>query len=119
VTEQQFEYPIVLLCDFCHEKIEVLDEDDALIDIEPHGWSKWKSAQVKCCFDCQERLMDEANYPPCDECETQPCEKGRDCWAEGRYPIHILPYETYYAARVSDNIHIIPGQLKIDGWMPP
>jgi len=86
-------------CDECGKKVKALSERAALDDITPHGWTNWKTAGKILCETCEEKILKDANFPPCDECETHPCERGRDCWAEGRYPIHRIPYETYTAAQ--------------------
>ena len=78
-------------CDYCKRELEALTEAKCLEDITPHGWTNWRDAQVHCCFKCSDTLW----QPPCGDCETYPCNKGRDCWANP--PQHLFPYETYYA----------------------
>ena len=82
-------------CDECGKELQTLSEDECLEDIMPHGWTKWETAHKHYCYGCSDKIEEEIGYPPCDECETQPCERGRDCWANP--PLHIFPYETYYA----------------------
>jgi hypothetical protein len=82
-------------CDECGKELRTLSEDECLDDIMSHGWTKWRSAIKHYCYDCSDKIEEKIGYPPCDECETQPCERGRDCWASP--PLHIFPYETYYA----------------------
>lgn len=81
----------VPFCDYCNCELVALTEEECLNDIRAHGWTDWKDAQVHCCYSCSEKLW----QPPCEVCETEPCEKGRDCWASP--PQHLFPYETYYA----------------------
>lgn len=84
-----------LLCDKCGFEIEALSEEDALADIEIHGWTDWKTAQRTYCFECEERIWS----PPCELCYSKKCERDEDCWAEP--PSSIIPYETYFAEKVA------------------
>lgn len=43
---------------------------------------------------CAKTLWD----TPCDICQDEPCTENRSCWASP--PLHLFPYETYYAERV-------------------
>ncbi len=84
-------------CDNCGRELIALTEEEALADITPHGWTHWKTAICHYCFKCSDEIW----QPPCDECETHPCYKGRDCWANP--PQHIFPYETYYANALGED----------------
>jgi hypothetical protein len=84
-------------CDYCRRELEAKTEQECLDDIIPHGWTNWRDAQVHCCYACSDGIW----KPPCDECETHPCEKGRDCWASP--PLHLLPYETYFANALGED----------------
>jgi hypothetical protein len=42
----------VLRCEICHRRIEALTEDEALNDMDAHGWTNWKTAHSVKCFDC-------------------------------------------------------------------
>ena len=84
-------------CDRCNREIQALTEQECLDDIIPHGWTNWKTAEYHYCFKCSDELW----QPPCGECETHPCMKGRDCWANP--PLHIFPYETYYASALGED----------------
>ncbi len=57
-------------CDKCKREIQALTEDDALCDIEGHGWTDWKTADKHLCYGCADKLLKEANYSPCDICRT-------------------------------------------------
>lgn len=81
----------VPFCDYCHNELVALTREECLNDIRGHGWINWRDAQVHCCYNCSEKLW----QPPCEICETHPCEKGQDCWSTP--PQHLFPYETYYA----------------------
>jgi hypothetical protein len=77
-------------CDHCKRLLQPLTEEEALNE-GFCGWSNWHTAHKHYCHECSDKLWN----PPCGECETHPCERGRDCWANP--PLHIFPYETYYA----------------------
>ncbi len=82
-------------CDVCKSELKhALDEETHYAEGKHDGFF-WKSAIKHYCRECSEKLCDQVNYPPCGECRTQPCEKGRDCWASP--PLHLFPYETYCA----------------------
>ena len=81
-------------CDGCHVELEVLNKEEALDSFPPCGWSDWRTAHKHYCHDCYDTICDKVGFPPCDKCETHPCERGRDCWASP--PLHIFPYETYF-----------------------
>jgi len=85
-----------VFCDNCKEELQRLTEEECLNDWIPHGWTKWRTADKHYCYECSDKLWD----PPCGECRTQPCTRGRDCWASP--PLHIFPYETYYAEKLSE-----------------
>lgn len=82
-------------CDECGKELKALTEEEALNEILGCGWVDWKTAHKHYCHNCSEKICKKVGYPPCEICETQPCERGRDCWATP--PLHIFPYETYYA----------------------
>ena len=84
-------------CDECKRELEALTEEEAIGDIIGHGWSDWRTAVKHYCYQCAEKILEQVGWPPCDECRTQPCERGGECWADSRFPVHIFPYETYYA----------------------
>jgi hypothetical protein len=84
-------------CDYCKRELEAKTEQECLDDIIPHGWTDWRDAQVHCCFKCSDEMW----QPPCGECQTHPCEKGRDCWSGP--PQHLFPYETYYANALGED----------------
>ncbi|MGD6807534.1 MAG: hypothetical protein ACQCN4_11315 [Candidatus Bathyarchaeia archaeon] len=86
----------VPFCNYCEKELVALTEEEALADITSHGWTNWRTASVHCCFECSDKMW----KPPCGECETHPCERGRDCWASP--PLHLFPYETYYADRLGE-----------------
>jgi hypothetical protein len=83
-------------CDYCNKELVALREEEALGDIEPHGWTDWRTASVHACFECYDNMWE----PPCGECETHPCQKGRECWANP--PLHLFPYETYFANKLGE-----------------
>lgn len=87
-------------CDHCHAPLEALTEEEALDDMEGHGFP-WGRAAKHYCFECADKILAELHWPPCEECRTRPCDRQDYCWAEGRFPLHIFPYETYYAERKS------------------
>lgn len=87
-------------CDFCHQELQALTERQCLDDIRPHGWTNYRNAENHYCFDC----ADNAWEPPCGQCNTHPCERGRDCWACP--PLDVFPYETYYAETLKPNTFI-------------
>jgi hypothetical protein len=78
------------VCDYC-KKIMVASSTNSSGD---ELWP-WKHALAHCCESCFDKLFDEVwnERDPCGECETQPCERGRECWFE---PNLGLPYETYF-----------------------
>ena len=41
-----------LRCEVCKRRIEVLSEEDAINDMEGHGWTNWQTANYIKCFDC-------------------------------------------------------------------
>ena len=41
-----------LRCEVCKRRVEVLSEEDAINDIEGHGWTNWQTANHIKCFDC-------------------------------------------------------------------
>ena len=86
-------------CNYCDKELVALREQECLDDIEPHGWTNWRDAQVHCCFECFDNMWN----PPCDECENHPCQKGRDCWANP--PQHLFPYETYFANKLGEETY--------------
>ena len=51
----------ILHCETCHKRVESLTEEEALNDLEGHGWTNHETAQHIKCFDCA------TNY---DEYET-------------------------------------------------
>ena len=77
-------------CDKCERELHALTQEEALND-GFCGWSSWKTAHKHYCHTCSDSMWS----PPCGQCETHPCERGRDCWADP--PLHLFPYETYYA----------------------
>ena len=81
-------------CDSCGRELRILSEEECLEDIIPHGWTDWRTAYKHYCYECSDEMWD----PPCGICETQPCTRGRDCWATP--PLHLFPYETYYAEEI-------------------
>ena len=81
-------------CDGCGCELQRLSEEQCLEDIIPHGWTEWGTAHKHYCHKCPNELW----TPPCGICETQPCTRGRDCWATP--PLHLFPYETYYASGI-------------------
>jgi hypothetical protein len=85
----------VPVCNYCNKELVALTKEEALAD-GGHGWHDWRDALVHSCNTCFDRLWD----PPCGICETHPCERGNDCWASP--PLHIFPYETYFADRLED-----------------
>lgn len=87
----------VPVCDFCKKELVALTEEECLNDIESHGWPNWKTAEVHSCNKC----FNSKWQPPCEMCDTAPCTKGRECWANP--PLHIFPYETYFADRLNDS----------------
>ena len=104
---------IELCCDVCGYEIMVFTEEEVLMEspFEAGGWSDYKTAHVHACNVCwDEEIRREWRYDrPCDRCNNQPCEKGRDCWWEPRS--HKFPYETYIAQRKS------PGYRPKDRWL--
>lgn len=60
-----------LCCDICKKEIEELDEEEALADMEGHGWVDVKTAHEFLCYHCLER-----QHPS------------------------IIAYETYFAGRI-------------------
>lgn len=81
-------------CDSCHYEIDALNEDEA--NAEGFcGWTDYRTAEKHFCNDCYDWICDRIGFPPCEECETHPCERENDCWASP--PLHIFPYETYFA----------------------
>lgn len=84
-------------CDYCKRELEALTEEECLSDIFGHGWTNWRDARVHCCYKCSDTMW----QPPCGQCETHPCERGRECWANP--PLHLFPYETYYANALGEN----------------
>jgi len=92
------------LCNECEREIEALTLEEQMEDIFPHGWSNWRTAHKHYCFDCSNLICKKVNYPPCGECRTHPCRKGNDCWATP--PLHIFPYETYYAERIKPPLNV-------------
>ena len=95
-------------CNNCKKEIQALTEDECLEDICGHGWSNWRTAQVHYCYECSDLLW----QPPCGECETHPCERGRECWANP--PLHIFPYETYYAERLENTENLFTPSLETE-----
>lgn len=87
----------VPFCDKCGRELVALTEAEALADIMGHGWTDWRTAAVHYCFKCSDELW----QPPCGECETHPCKRGRDCWASP--PLHLFPYETYFANALGED----------------
>ena len=83
----------VPFCKYCEKELVALTEEECLADIEGHGWSNWKTASVHSCNTCFHKMW----QPPCEICETHPCERS-GCWASP--PLHIFPYETYFADRL-------------------
>lgn len=52
----------MLKCRICHRMIEELSEQEALDDLEPHGWNNPKTAQDIKCFDCMTEQDDYETY---------------------------------------------------------
>jgi len=86
-------------CDVCGAELKhAADEETHYGEDEQHGFY-FTHAVKHYCEDCSDELMDKAGYPPCGECETHPCERGRDCWASP--PLHLFPYETFYSQKAT------------------
>lgn len=51
-----------LKCQTCKRRIETLSEEEALEDLEPHGWTNWKTANAIKCFDCATDYDDYETY---------------------------------------------------------
>lgn len=83
-------------CDLCKREMEIISEEDG----EPCGFPHDK-AHEHVCSECHEALFDLAwdRRDPCGECETKPCERGRDCWYQ---PSLGLVYETYFADAIAE-----------------
>lgn len=45
-----------LRCEKCRKPIEELTEEQALADMEVHGWTDWKTAHHIACYHCWERF---------------------------------------------------------------
>ena len=86
-------------CDICKQELKHAEDEETHYAEGEHQGLFWKGADVMYCEDCSDKLMDKVGYPPCGECETQPCEKGRDCWASP--PLHLFPYELYVAEKLT------------------
>ena len=90
-----------VFCDECGREILYLTEEEACADFPGHGWSNVLTAKDHICTTCSinkwEELWDQAD--PCGRCETQPCERGRDCWWNPSFGTYY-DYETYFADRL-------------------
>jgi len=86
-------------CDFCErEMIRATHNDDG----DPL-WP-WRKAHAHICHRCFDEENERAwrEDDPCRSlCETQPCERGGDCWYTPDF-MRNLPYETYYADTLDD-----------------
>jgi len=86
-------------CDYCKRELVALRDQECLDSMQPHGWTNWKTAKVYSCFECYDNKW----IAPCEECRTQPCQKGNGCWANP--PLHLFPYETYFANRLGEETY--------------
>lgn len=86
-------------CDECKTPLRDDPDTDGYIDGEPTGWGDPYTARAHLCAACWHKIFDQAwkDRDPCASCETQPCERGRDCWFEPSLP---YPYETYVAPAI-------------------
>lgn len=83
--------PLLLECERCHNEIQILDETDFgdLID-----WNTpWEQFL---CEDCHAQIREEVLDGACGVCNTEPCKRGRECWAN---PWPSILYLCYVAPR--------------------
>jgi hypothetical protein len=82
-------------CDDCGREMLALDDDEVEEYCPAAGGFPWERACKHYCTPCADKLW----QPPCEtECQTQPCERGRECWWHPQ--LHVWPYETYFAPRL-------------------
>jgi hypothetical protein len=84
-----------LFCDDCGRELLALDEEECEEYFPLAGGFPWERACKHYCAPCTDKLW----QPPCEtECRTHPCERGGECWWHP--PLHLWPYETYFAPRL-------------------
>ena len=86
-------------CDKCGCRMQALSEDECLEDSETHGWTDYMTAEVHFCEECHREIFENWE-PPCYKCYSHRCHRGIECWASPPAQ-QQLPYETYYAHRLS------------------
>jgi len=86
-------------CDICGAELKYAEDEEMHYAEGEHQGLYWTHAIVHYCIECSDELMDKVGFPPCGECETHPCERGRDCWASP--PLHLFPYELYVAEKAT------------------
>ena len=91
-------------CDECGKEMLYLTQEEACNDFLPHGWTDVETAHNHICNDCADKRWQELwdADDPCGQCETQPCDRGRDCWWNPSFGTY-WDYETYFA----DNLETI------------
>lgn len=52
----------ILRCETCKRRIETLSEEEALNDLQGHGWTKWETATHLKCYDCATDYDDYTTY---------------------------------------------------------
>ena len=52
----------MLRCETCNRKIQELTEEEAMNDLEGHGWTNWKTAHHIKCFDCVNQYDEYETY---------------------------------------------------------
>lgn len=52
----------VLYCDYCKARIEKLTEEEALNDLQGHGWTDHNTAEMHVCYNCADEYRQNIPY---------------------------------------------------------